>query len=289
MSDSKKSSDEESIVDKIVSSIEKIDKIDKIDSDESKDENNEDKEINNENNEEKSKKDFDNELPLTSKADEFLSDDLERKFPLLAIIGTAIGIIIIIFGIISLLSASERVVDSVASGETGTISIFIIFLGILILGISVLKILAKTSVLSNTFDNFSDLTLLDEDEFDSKTSIEKEQLNQENSKLNEDSNFKGDYDSYYMAKLEEFEEFDNLDDLEDSDDLEELKDSEEFEDLEDSDEFEDLKDELDESIKLEEVEKVDGEVFEEIYEEKVEIDTEPNYKEDDSNTTDENK
>lgn len=158
MADSKKNSDDESIFDKVVSSINKIDEFDNENkSDEEK------KEVNNE----KKEKNSDDELFLTSKTDEILSNDFKRKFPFLAIIGIVLGIIIILAGIFLILGASERVVDSVASGETGTLAIFVIFLGIVILGASSLVILSKNSPISDKLDNLEDLKLLDEDE-DSK-------------------------------------------------------------------------------------------------------------------------
>ncbi len=68
---------------------------------------------------------------------------LNVNFLFLAIIGMVLGIVIVLAGIFFILGASERVVDSVASGETGTLAIFIIFIGIIILGASVLGILSK--------------------------------------------------------------------------------------------------------------------------------------------------
>lgn len=134
MADSKKNSDDESIIDKIVSS---INKIDKVDSDEGLNEEEKD------NNEKSKDNTSDKDLFLTSKTDEIISNDFKRKFPFLAIVGMVIGIVIILAGIFFILGASERVVDSVASGETGTLAIFIIFMGIVILGASVLGILSK--------------------------------------------------------------------------------------------------------------------------------------------------
>ena len=201
MTDSNKSSDEDSMFGKIFSSIEKINKID------SSDLKDEDEKKTNEGD---SKKDnFADKLPLTSKADEFLSDDFKRKFPILAIFGTVIGVILIIFGIISMLNASERVVDSVASGETGTISIFIIFLGILFLGFSFLKFFAKKGPISNAFESLNDLKLLDENEFDDEKSDEKEQSAENNPESGNLDDLK-----------EESDDLDNMEDIAEPDDLE---------------------------------------------------------------------
>jgi len=171
MTDSKKNSNDESIFDRIASSINKIEKIDS--EEESNEENINKKNINKENiNKEKyddnTPSTSDEELFLTSKTDEIFSNDLKRKFPFLAIIGIVIGIIIILAGTFFILGSSERVVDSVASGETGTLAIFIMFIGILILGTSILIILSKSSILSYTFDNLNDLKLLDEEDYNYK-------------------------------------------------------------------------------------------------------------------------
>lgn len=202
MADSKKNSDDESIIDKIVSS---INKIDKVDSDEGLNEEEKD------NNEKSKDNTSDKDLFLTSKTDEIISNDFKRKFPFLAIVGMVIGIVIILAGIFFILGASERVVDSVASGETGTLAIFIIFMGILILGASVLGILSKKGPILDTF-NLDDLKLLDEDDYEDDH--ESKDNNKSNNKPNNKLNNKPNNKPNNKHKIEVKDSKNQLDDLE---------------------------------------------------------------------------
>lgn len=182
MTDPKKPSNEESILERIASSIEKIEK---IDADNGSEESNENKKNSEENK-------VNDGFSISSNTDEFLTDDSKRKFPFLPTIGSIIGVVLVLLGIVLMLGTSDRVVDSVASGETGTISIFIIFLGVIILGLSILKFISRKELISEAFDNFHDLQLLDE--YDEKN-------------MNEDKK-----DSSIDTKLIDIDQEDDLDD-----------------------------------------------------------------------------
>ncbi|RBQ24024.1 hypothetical protein ALNOE001_05820 [Candidatus Methanobinarius endosymbioticus] len=197
MVSSKKPSNEESILGIIASSIKEIEKIDA--ENESKNNIDEDEKNSEENN-------VDDKFSISSKADELLSDDSKRKFPILPIIGSIIGVLLSLLGIFLMLGTSNRVVDSVASGEIGTISIFVIFLGIVILGLSIFKILSKKRPISEAFDNLNNLKLLDEDEDD-----EKNENNQDEEHL------KTDPDLFNMKKKDSSSNMDNKDNLDDID------------------------------------------------------------------------
>lgn len=174
MANSKKPFNEKSILGRIASSIEEIEKC-VVD--------NESKEENNENNKNFEEIKIDNEFLIFSKADEVLENDSRRKFSFLLIIGSILGLILVVIGIFLMLGTSERVVDTVVSGEIGTISIFIIFLGIVILNLSIFKFFSRKGPISETFDNIHDLQLLDEDEHYEKIKNEDKKDSKTNSDL----------------------------------------------------------------------------------------------------------
>jgi len=194
MSGSKKSPDKGSILSKIIPS---VDEIDRIDVDNSKDVNKEDNKRkrnnkkNNEINNEKGNegKYFEEGLTIIAEIKEFLYNDLKKKFSLLVICGIVIGVILIIFGISLMLGDAEKVVDHVASGETGSSSIFVIILGIIILGVSILKFFQNAEPISNPFEKLDNLTLLNKDDYDDEyfdnDQVNKNHLDEVDSSSNE--------------------------------------------------------------------------------------------------------
>ncbi|KZX15694.1 hypothetical protein MBCUT_13440 [Methanobrevibacter cuticularis] len=129
-----------------------------------------------------SKDELDEELEFSSKAKEIIDEDSKRKFPILSIIAIAIGIVIIIIGITTFLSISDRIADNVIFGEGAVTGVFAIFVGVLFLGIGILSIISTDSIFGNTFDKIKDLELLDEEDF-----IEKEKISEEE-RSNQDYN-----------------------------------------------------------------------------------------------------
>jgi len=198
MSDSKKSPEKKAILGKIIPS---IDEINSIDVDDSEDKNKENNKRNNkkaigkgnvkDSGKGNEKKYFEEGLPLNSKVSEFIYNDFNKKFSLLVMAGLLLGVILIIFGISLMLGDAEKVVDHVASGETGSSSIFVIILGAIILGISILKFFRNAGSVSNVLGNLDDLALLDESTYDDKDSDEnqlnKDQLDQVDSSSNKSS------------------------------------------------------------------------------------------------------
>ena len=95
-------------------------------------------------------------LPLSSKIKEIISNNPKRKFPFLSILGLVIGMLLIVVSIMILLGNSERVVDSVASGETNASSILICFIGVIFIVLSLLKLFPKKKAFGNLFHTIKD-------------------------------------------------------------------------------------------------------------------------------------
>lgn len=162
MDESKESSDSElSLIDKISSSIEDIEKESKTDESKDKTDESDDKKS------EEDIKEISTGLPLNSIKNLFIGS--KRKRTIMSIIGIIIGIIFILSGVSSFLSKSDRIVDNVAFGETGAISVVLIFVGILILGVFLTRMFTKKNPLTETFNNIKDLELLDEETYDKNT------------------------------------------------------------------------------------------------------------------------
>lgn len=96
--------------------------------------------------------------------DEFMSKQLESilktsigRFSILPIIGTVIGILLVIFGIITLDDISQRVIDNVVSGETSVAAIVLLVLGIIILIVSILKLFNIKTPLSDLGDEIDNI------------------------------------------------------------------------------------------------------------------------------------
>lgn len=102
-------------------------------------------------------------------------DDMITKkignYSLLAIICLIIGIILIILGILTSLSSSQRIIDSVSSGEVNTSVVVLIILGILFVIFSLYKLTA----IKVPFDNV----------IDSMKNIDKDENNRRNKKQND--------------------------------------------------------------------------------------------------------
>lgn len=92
-------------------------------------------------------KDYDDEF-MSKQLDSILKTSIGR-FPVLPIIGTVIGILLVIFGIITLDDISQRVIDNVVSGETSVEAIILLVLGVIILLVSVIKLFNIKTPLSD--------------------------------------------------------------------------------------------------------------------------------------------
>lgn len=100
---------------------------------------------------------IDNSYSTSSKIKEFITTDLNKKIPLLLIIGIAIGLIFVLIGILMLSGGSDRVVDNVVFGENAASSVFFILIGFLLIGITIFKVFSKKNIFGgifNTIGNF---------------------------------------------------------------------------------------------------------------------------------------
>lgn len=118
-------------------------------------------------------------------------DDIVSKkvgnYSILAILGLIIGIVLIIIAILTSLSASQRIIDSVTSGEVNTSVALLILVGFLFIVLSVYKLVSIKSPFDNVIKSMKDV----EKDTDSKlskkdnddVSIEKKTLANDNKKV----------------------------------------------------------------------------------------------------------
>ena len=93
------------------------------------------------------------------------SSDSERSLDifdsstLLTLAGFIVGLAILIIGITYYASSSDRVVDNVLSGETAGLAIFLIIIGLIIIGFSLLKFFSssKSSLIIDTFNSIKSI------------------------------------------------------------------------------------------------------------------------------------
>ncbi|MDR2966500.1 MAG: hypothetical protein LBU74_00930 [Methanobacteriaceae archaeon] len=95
-------------------------------------------------------------FPLFTKIKEINFEIQGKKLPILAILGLAIGILLIMTGTSMLLGSSDKVVDNVVSGETSASSVLIISIGIIFLVLSLLKIFPNEKTFGNIFHIIND-------------------------------------------------------------------------------------------------------------------------------------
>jgi len=95
-------------------------------------------------------------LPLSSEIKEIISKDSKREFPVLSILGLAIGIFLITTGILIFLGNSDKIVDNVISGETGALSVLITFIGVVFITLTLLDIFSQKKVFGSVFHIIKD-------------------------------------------------------------------------------------------------------------------------------------
>ena len=83
--------------------------------------------------------------------DKSVSQNIDFKSHLISIIGIIVGAIILFYGAYLIYDRSARVVDSVASGESSGLAIFLIFIGAISIVFSILQIVS----FKTPFDNFA--------------------------------------------------------------------------------------------------------------------------------------
>ncbi len=85
--------------------------------------------------------------------------DIFDSSTILTLAGFVVGLAILILGITYYFSSSDRVVDNVLSGETAGLAIFLIIIGLIIIGFSLLKFFSssKSSLIIDTFNNIKSI------------------------------------------------------------------------------------------------------------------------------------
>ena len=113
--------------------------------------------------------------------------------PVLAIISSIVGAILILISIFVFQSRSDRVIDNVVSGETNFISVIILAIGMLLLFYGVYRILNLKNPIKGITDNINSIDL---ENNDSKNNMETP-----NEKIIPSSNILLDKDSYKIGEF----------------------------------------------------------------------------------------
>ena len=98
-----------------------------------------------------------NDKDKTSDSDKSL--DLFNSSTIISIVGFIVGLAILLIGITYYASSSDRVVDNVLSGETAGLAIFLVIIGLIIIGFSLLKFFSssKSSLIIDTFNSIKSI------------------------------------------------------------------------------------------------------------------------------------
>ena len=140
-------------------------------------------------------------------SDSSKSLDIFDSSTLLTIVGFIVGFAILIIGITYYASSSDRVVDNVLSGETAGLAIFLVIIGLIIIGFSLLKFFSSSKS-SLIIDTFNSIKSIDYDEI-SEDGITREDFDAIFSvlKRKKDSNFSenGDNDKSVDSSKDLFE------------------------------------------------------------------------------------
>ena len=98
-----------------------------------------------------------NNKDKTSDSDKSL--DIFNSSTIISIVGFIVGLAILLIGITYYASSSDRVVDNVLSGETAGLAIFLVIIGLIIIGFSLLKFFSssKSSLIIDTFNSIKSI------------------------------------------------------------------------------------------------------------------------------------
>ena len=98
-----------------------------------------------------------NDKSKSSDSDKTL--DIFDTSTILTVAGFIVGLAILIIGISYYASSSDRVVDNVLSGETAGLAIFLVIIGLIIIGFSLLKFFSssKSSLIIDTFNSIKSI------------------------------------------------------------------------------------------------------------------------------------
>ena len=133
--------------------------------------------------------------------------DIFDSSTIFTLVGFIVGLAILIIGITYYASSSDRVVDNVLSGETAGLAIFLVIIGLIIIGFSLLKFFSSSKS-SLIIDTFNSIKSIDYDEV-SEDGITREDFDAIFSvlKRKKDSNFSdnGDNDKSVDSSKDLFE------------------------------------------------------------------------------------
>ena len=133
--------------------------------------------------------------------------DIFDSSTMFTLVGFIVGLAILIIGITYYASSSDRVVDNVLSGETAGLAIFLVIIGLIIIGFSLLKFFSSSKS-SLIIDTFNSIKSIDYDEV-SEDGITREDFDAIFSvlKRKKDSNFSdnGDNDKSVDSSKDLFE------------------------------------------------------------------------------------
>ena len=108
------------------------------------------------------------------------SFDIFNSSTMISIVGFIVGLAILLIGITYYASSSDRVVDNVLSGETAGLAIFLVIIGLIIIGFSLLKFFSssKSSLIIDTFNSIKSIDyeelsedVISRDDFDAIFSV----------------------------------------------------------------------------------------------------------------------
>ena len=108
------------------------------------------------------------------------SSDLFDSSTIITIVSFIVGLAILLIGITYYASSSEKVVDNVLSGETAGLAIFLVIIGLIIIGFSLLKFFSssKSSLIIDTFNSIKNIDyddisedIISRDDFDAVFSM----------------------------------------------------------------------------------------------------------------------
>ena len=121
--------------------------------------------------------------------------DIFDSSTMFTLVGFIVGLAILIIGITYYASSSDRVVDNVLSGETAGLAIFLVIIGLIIIGFSLLKFFSSSKS-SLIIDTFNSIKSIDYDDI-SEDGITREDFDAIFSvlKRKKDSNFSGSGDN----------------------------------------------------------------------------------------------
>ena len=128
-------------------------------------------------------------------SDPIKSLDIFDSSTMFTLVGFIVGLAILIIGITYYASSSDRVVDNVLSGETAGLAIFLVIIGLIIIGFSLLKFFSSSKS-SLIIDTFNSIKSIDYDDI-SEDGITREDFDAIFSvlKRKKDSNFSGSGDN----------------------------------------------------------------------------------------------